>query len=740
MKNIKIDLVYLWVNGNDEEWKKKKDFWAEKLGIINDKEINNDCRFIDNEELKFSLRSAEMYAPWINKIFIVTDNQIPEWLDTSNPKIKIVDHKDIIPNDVLPIFSSRAIEMFIDKIPDLSEHFLYANDDMFFTAPVKKSYFFNSDGNPIINMRTVDKKSWKTKNIYSPSIQKSIDLVQQKYGVNKKIENIEPSHCIDAYRKSYFKQCRNAFKKHFHDASMYKFRNANSIQRAIHNYYMIVNNLAELRMNPAFKMQVAQKHVDNLYLKLENPSKMKLYIDTLCPKLLCINDTEYNNNLERKQLKTLLYQMFNEVPSWEKEEDYLINPVFNDKKSYPIVFSFDNEYSKYFSVVLQSIIENSKKDEWYDIIVFNCDISDYNKKLLMEMIPNNFSLRFYNPTGFIQAKFKNLQLKAMNYWSIEMYYRIFIPFIMQKYDKVLYLDSDIVVNNNLKELFDYDFENQCIMAVRDTAPQNFHLNGFEKRLKYVKNTLKLENEFDYFNSGMLIFNIPKINLEQYIIKITEAFKIKKLLFPDQDILNFIFQHKVKFLHPQWNVCCGEFVGDKTFLSRIPKDISINYQQAIDNPKIIHYTSPIKPWSSKMDLLFDIFWKYAKKSVYYEDIIYNMTLSSIRNTAFENAKRTNLYLQIKSGKKLLLWGASIFLEKFLEEYCIDDKNIVGIIDKNPQKHGTMIKKYKIFAPEDIDKFDADEILITIIHYVNESKREIKDYVKKYSKKNYDINIL
>ena len=142
MKNIKIDLVYLWVNGNDEEWKKKKDFWAEKLGLINDKEINNDCRFIDNEELKFSLRSAEMYAPWINKIFIVTDNQIPEWLDTSNPKIKIVDHKNIMPKEVLPIFCSFAIEMFIDKIPDLSEHFLYANDDMFFTAPVKKSYFF----------------------------------------------------------------------------------------------------------------------------------------------------------------------------------------------------------------------------------------------------------------------------------------------------------------------------------------------------------------------------------------------------------------------------------------------------------------------------------------------------------------------------------------------------------------------------------------------------------------------
>ena len=72
MQDIKIDLVYLWVDGNDKEWQRKRNFWAEKSGLK--EEISLDiCRYADNQELKYSLRSAEMYAPWINKIFIITN-------------------------------------------------------------------------------------------------------------------------------------------------------------------------------------------------------------------------------------------------------------------------------------------------------------------------------------------------------------------------------------------------------------------------------------------------------------------------------------------------------------------------------------------------------------------------------------------------------------------------------------------------------------------------------------------
>ncbi|MDE6651089.1 MAG: Stealth CR1 domain-containing protein, partial [Paramuribaculum sp.] len=95
-----IDLVYLWVNGNDPKWQAKRN---EFIGKTQEKSsVNCDGRYADNDELKYSLRSVEKYAQWIRKIFIVTDNQVPQWLDTSNPKIQIVDHKDIMPPQSLP--------------------------------------------------------------------------------------------------------------------------------------------------------------------------------------------------------------------------------------------------------------------------------------------------------------------------------------------------------------------------------------------------------------------------------------------------------------------------------------------------------------------------------------------------------------------------------------------------------------------------------------------------------------
>ena len=84
---IKIDLVYLWVNGNDPNWMEEKSTWGKKLNIKKNNDTDS-SRYVDNEELRFSLRSVEQNAPWINKIFIVTNGQIPSWLDISNPKIQ----------------------------------------------------------------------------------------------------------------------------------------------------------------------------------------------------------------------------------------------------------------------------------------------------------------------------------------------------------------------------------------------------------------------------------------------------------------------------------------------------------------------------------------------------------------------------------------------------------------------------------------------------------------------------
>ena len=105
-KNISIDLVYMWVDGNDPKWIEKKQRYM-------DKKINTVGRYVDNQELKYSLRSVEKNLPWIRKIFIFTDDQIPVFLDISHPKIEIVHHSQIIPNEILPLFNSSLIEYFI---------------------------------------------------------------------------------------------------------------------------------------------------------------------------------------------------------------------------------------------------------------------------------------------------------------------------------------------------------------------------------------------------------------------------------------------------------------------------------------------------------------------------------------------------------------------------------------------------------------------------------------------------
>ncbi len=133
-----IDFVIIWVDGNDPEWQKERSKYKENGGG----EDNRSVRFRDTETLKYWFRAVENYAPWVNKIYFVTWGHVPSWLNTENPKLKVVNHKDFIPAEYLPTFSSHVIELNLHRIKGLSEQFVYFNDDMFIINPVKKTDFF----------------------------------------------------------------------------------------------------------------------------------------------------------------------------------------------------------------------------------------------------------------------------------------------------------------------------------------------------------------------------------------------------------------------------------------------------------------------------------------------------------------------------------------------------------------------------------------------------------------------
>ncbi|WP_027619421.1 stealth conserved region 3 domain-containing protein [Pseudomonas sp. Pse1] len=137
--NSRIDAVYTWVNHADEAWQK---LWVESFP---DEDFDPD-RYTSNDELRYSLRSLNKYAPWLGKIHIVSNCSRPNWLD-DDERINWVDHDSIFPDkDALPTFNSHAIEACLHRIEELSEHFIYLNDDFILSQPCLPSDFFDETG------------------------------------------------------------------------------------------------------------------------------------------------------------------------------------------------------------------------------------------------------------------------------------------------------------------------------------------------------------------------------------------------------------------------------------------------------------------------------------------------------------------------------------------------------------------------------------------------------------------
>lgn len=144
-----IDIVYLWVDGNDDAWRAKRQAALQQLGsdssVAMARYSNVEGRFRDNHELRYSLRALEKFFPQHGHVYLVTDGQRPDWLRPSE-RLTLVDHRDLIPAASLPTFDSGHIESWIHHIPGLSERYFYFNDDVFFGAPVRPDDWFSPDG------------------------------------------------------------------------------------------------------------------------------------------------------------------------------------------------------------------------------------------------------------------------------------------------------------------------------------------------------------------------------------------------------------------------------------------------------------------------------------------------------------------------------------------------------------------------------------------------------------------
>ncbi|USL95961.1 glycosyltransferase family 8 protein [Riemerella anatipestifer] len=272
---------------------------------------------------------------------------------------------------------------------------------------------------------------------------------------------------------------------------------------------------------------------------------------------------------------------------------------------FPIVFTSDDKYIKYTSVTIASIISNANKNFNYRFYILADHISDYNQRLLKEFVSKhkNCCIDF-----IILTNLNKEQFYVKDYYSAVTYYRFYIPEIFKQYDRVLYLDGDVVVEADISEFTTIDFENNAVIAVQDTKHCNFIKSGGEDwyTKDYFYDILKMNNPEQYFNTGVIAFNLKMMReqcIQDKLFALLEEIKNPKLL--DQDILNSVLTRwgGVKFISNKYNFMANirtaplNYSYKEVLLSRIKKIFNLNKKEKLPF-FIYHFVEAAKPWKSQ----------------------------------------------------------------------------------------------------------------------------------------------
>jgi hypothetical protein len=226
-----VDAVYLWVDGSDPKWlKKKRKFSAEA-----DSHGTSDSRFTSRNELYFSIATLLKNAPWINRIWLVTDGQTPDLGDLAD-RVTLVDHKKFIPKEYLPTFNSHVITSHLHRIKGLAENFLYLNDDILFGRPLTPSAWFDSHGRCLIRYTRTTLPGFSVRGVdviheaRQRTVRSAIDA-----GLQISMRSIQ--HGPHPMRKSTMEQMWNRFGDELTATSRNRFRTqADLVPEWLHNF------------------------------------------------------------------------------------------------------------------------------------------------------------------------------------------------------------------------------------------------------------------------------------------------------------------------------------------------------------------------------------------------------------------------------------------------------------------------------------------------------------------------
>jgi len=349
-------------------------------------------------------------------------------------------------------------------------------------------------------------------------------------------------------------------------------------------------------------------------------------------KNMGISDNVIEFEFKRGILKKILLIFGIEESPYNETAIY---PAF-ESNNVAVACAVSNEYFPYACVTIQSIIENSSSFNNYDIIILGENISGTNKAVAQELIDGhiNFSIRYIEISEFLSQ----YDLPIEEQYKPIIYARLTLPDIMQEYEKVVYIDSDVVLTTDIAELYATNIDGYLLAAVKDAVMIAWYNTPGNPEYEYIHDVLRLKHPERYFNSGVIVFNIPVFHSRFSTEFLFEYATSRFWKWRDQDIFMTLVDGNVKLLGQEWNVLVPYFRDELKILDAGGQyELKKQYIKAVENPKLVHYIGcgflSFYPRPQK----FGVFWKYALDTPVFDEIWERALKKTAQNNTVVNSE-------------------------------------------------------------------------------------------------------
>lgn len=312
-RNTQIDIVIPFYNDSDPEWRKVLYEYMGKEGST-DRQVTGEERYRDWENLKYWFRGVEQNCKWVNKVFLVvaSETQIPKWINRNNPKLRIVLHKDYIPEELLPTFNIMTIENYFCKIKDLSNNYVYCNDDYFFLNPTTEGMFF-VDNFPVYKENEFEMKKLNTfgeDGTFYQILNNGMDLQLKINGEKSKWYSLE--HLPVPHKKDFENEIIDKYYNEFINANNKSgFRDRNNLSN--HVFLCLYRDT-----KPYYKFN---PYRNSCYVTIRKDTNFDNFKDY---DMVCFNDTQALKQEDFIETKNKMLEFFErkfpDKSSFEKEE------------------------------------------------------------------------------------------------------------------------------------------------------------------------------------------------------------------------------------------------------------------------------------------------------------------------------------------------------------------------------------------------------------------------------------